>query len=71
MILDDAQRVIKMKRKLLDILCCPTDKYHPLELFVEKEKDDEIIEGCLFCPKCKYAYPIKNMIPELLPCELR
>jgi uncharacterized protein YbaR (Trm112 family) len=59
-----------MKKKLMEILACPIDKYHPLELtiFVEKK---EIVEGLITCPKCLRWYPIRDEIPELLPDELR
>ncbi|MCK5628381.1 Trm112 family protein [Candidatus Bathyarchaeota archaeon] len=59
-----------MKRKLMDILACPIDKQHPLELHVFEEKD-EIVEGLIVCPKCLRWYPIRDEIPEMLPDELR
>ncbi|HII85391.1 TPA: Trm112 family protein [Candidatus Bathyarchaeota archaeon] len=59
-----------MKVKLMDILACPIDKYHPLELHVFEEKD-EIVEGVIVCPKCLRWYPIRDEIPEMLPDELR
>jgi uncharacterized protein YbaR (Trm112 family) len=59
-----------MKRKLMEILACPIDKYHPLELHVFEEKD-EIVEGLIVCPKCQRWYPIRDEIPEMLPDELR
>ena len=59
-----------MKKRLMDILACPIDKYYPLDLKVSKE-DDEIAEGMIVCPKCLRWYPIKDEIPELLPDELR
>jgi uncharacterized protein YbaR (Trm112 family) len=59
-----------MKKKLMDILACPIDKYHPLELHVFEEKD-EIVEGVIVCPKCLRWYPIRDEIPEMLPDELR
>jgi len=59
-----------MKRRLMDILACPIDKYHPLELHVFEEKE-EIVEGMIICPKCMRWYPIKEEIPEMLPDELR
>ncbi len=59
-----------MKRRLIDILACPIDKYYPLELHVFEEKE-EIIEGLILCPKCNRFYPIKEEIPEMLPDELR
>ena len=59
-----------MKLRLMDILACPIDKYHPLELHVFEEKD-EIVEGLIVCPKCLRWYPIRDEIPEMLPDELR
>jgi uncharacterized protein YbaR (Trm112 family) len=59
-----------IKRKLMEILACPIDKHHPLDLFVFKEKN-EIIEGLITCPKCLRWYPIREEIPEMLPDELR
>ncbi|MDH5745915.1 MAG: Trm112 family protein [Candidatus Bathyarchaeota archaeon] len=59
-----------MKRKLLEILACPIDKHHPLELLVFKEKK-EIVEGLIICSKCLRWYPIRDEIPEMLPDELR
>jgi uncharacterized protein YbaR (Trm112 family) len=59
-----------MKKKLMDILACPIDKYHPLELHVFQEKA-EIQEGMIVCPKCSRWYPIRDEIPEMLPDELR
>jgi len=59
-----------MKRKLMDILACPIDKYYPLELYVFEEKA-EIVEGLIICPKCNRFYPIIEEIPHMLPDELR
>jgi uncharacterized protein YbaR (Trm112 family) len=59
-----------MKRKLMDILACPIDKHHPLDLLVFEEKD-EIVEGLIICPTCNRWYPIREEIPEMLPDELR
>lgn len=59
-----------MKRKLMDILACPIDKYYPLELHVFEEKD-EIVEGLITCPKCNRWYPIIDEIPHMLPDDLR
>lgn len=63
-------RVREMKRRLMDILACPIDKYHPLELYVFEE-GNEVIEGIIVCPKCLRWYPIRDGIPEMLPDELR
>jgi uncharacterized protein YbaR (Trm112 family) len=59
-----------MKKQLMDILACPIDKHHPLELHVFEEKE-EIIEGVIICPKCLRWYPIRDEIPEMLPDKLR
>ncbi|MEM1990316.1 MAG: Trm112 family protein [Candidatus Bathyarchaeia archaeon] len=59
-----------MKRRLMDILACPIDKHHPLELYAFEERE-EIIEGIIICPKCLRWYPIRDEIPEMLPDELR
>ena len=60
-----------MNKTMMEILACPIDKNHPLELFEIKEKDDVIIEGAIFCPKCSRFYPIIEEIPIMLPDELR
>jgi len=59
-----------MKKRLMDILACPIDKYYPLELHVFEEKE-EVTEGMIICPKCLRWYPIRDEIPEMLPDELR
>jgi len=58
-----------MKRRLIESLVCPLCKGE-LKLSVEEEKEREIINGSLYCPKCKVNYPIKDTIPNLLPPEL-
>jgi uncharacterized protein YbaR (Trm112 family) len=60
-----------MNKTMMDILACPIDKNHPLELFEIKEKDNIISEGALFCEKCSRFYPIIEGIPIMLPDELR
>jgi uncharacterized protein YbaR (Trm112 family) len=59
-----------MKKKLMDILACPIDKYYPLELHVFAE-NEEIIDGMIICSKCLRWFPIREEIPEMLPDELR
>ena len=56
---------------MIDILACPIDKNHPLELFEINGKEDVISEGAIFCPKCSRFYPIIEEIPIMLPDELR
>jgi uncharacterized protein YbaR (Trm112 family) len=60
-----------MNKKMMDILACPIDKSHPLELHEIKEKDNVVSEGALFCSKCSRFYPIIEEIPIMLPDELR
>jgi len=59
-----------MKRKLMEILACPIDKHHPLDLLVFEEKE-EVIEGLITCRECMRWFPIRDEIPEMLPDELR
>ena len=60
-----------MNKTMMDILACPIDKNHPLELFEINEKDNIVSEGVLFCSKCSRFYPIIEEIPIMLPDELR
>jgi len=60
-----------MNKTMIDILACPIDKSHPLELFEIKERVNVILEGVLFCSKCSRFYPIIEEIPIMLPDELR
>jgi uncharacterized protein YbaR (Trm112 family) len=57
-----------MRRKLLEILCCPICK-GDLTLKVIEENEVEIVEGSLHCGKCLVEYPIIDGIPNLLPPE--
>jgi uncharacterized protein YbaR (Trm112 family) len=50
----------------MDILCCPVCK-EELVLTVEKENENEILEGELLCAVCEVKYPIREGIPNLLP----
>lgn len=70
-----------MKKRLLDIIACPIDKFYPLELFelntrkedcANRETEESVIEeGILWCSQCKRFFPIIDEIPILLPDELR
>jgi len=55
-----------VRRKLLDILCCPVCK-GDLALTVAEENETEILEGILKCSRCGVDYPIHEGIPNLLP----
>ena len=59
-----------MKRELMDILICPVCK-GKLVLSVEKEDEQEIVIGSLYCQKCNERYPIVDAIPNLLPPDQR
>ena len=54
----------------MDILVCPLCK-GPLALSVDKQEDDEIVEGSLSCASCDETFPIEDTIPNMLPPELR
>jgi uncharacterized protein YbaR (Trm112 family) len=56
---------------MINILACPIDKNHPLDLFELNSKEEIVIEGALFCSKCSRFYPILEEIPIMLPDELR
>ena len=60
-----------MQRRLLEILACPIDKYHPLRLIEFETKSEIIITGMLICTQCARFYPIIDEIPVMLPDELR
>ena len=60
-----------MNKTMMNILACPIDKTHPLELFEIKAKNEAVSEGAIFCPKCTRFYPIIEEIPIMLPDELR
>jgi len=49
-------------KELLEIICCPVDKS---DLIYDKKKQT------LTCKKCKFAYPVKDGIPILLPPEMQ
>jgi uncharacterized protein YbaR (Trm112 family) len=59
-----------MKKDLMEILACPVCKGE-LKLKSTEEKDDEVVNGSLYCKKCKFNYPITDYIPNLLPPELQ
>jgi len=57
-----------MKRKYLDILCCP-HCHGKLLPKVTREEDDEVLEGTLTCTACAATYDIKGGIPVMLERE--
>ena len=59
-----------MKKSIMDILVCPKCK-NDLILNINKENNEEIIEGKLTCNSCSEVYPINDGIPNLLPADLQ
>jgi uncharacterized protein YbaR (Trm112 family) len=55
-----------MKRRLMEIICCPVCK-GDLLLSIREENGEEILEGDLNCTACNVMYPIHEGIPDLLP----
>lgn len=65
-----------MKYSLLNYICCPhcpTDSTYLVHPFEEIKNDDdtEIRSGFLICNICHRWFPIRDLIPELLPDHLR
>ena len=59
-----------MNKSLIEILACPVDKHHPLELYGD-EKRGRIKSGALYCSSCGRFYLIIKGIPVMLPDDLR
>lgn len=59
-----------MQHSLMEILACPLCK-GPLELAVEREEEDEVVDGVLSCASCEERYPVTDGIPNLLPPAIR
>lgn len=57
-----------MKRRMMDILCCPQDKCS-LELREESVKQDEVESGVLKCSRCQAEYPIRNCVPRFVDTD--
>ncbi|MEA3203952.1 MAG: uncharacterized protein QOI63_1632 [Thermoplasmata archaeon] len=58
-----------MRKDLLAIVCCPVHKT-PLEASVtRRDEQGDVLEGTLTCAACRFAYPIEEGIPNLLPPE--
>jgi uncharacterized protein YbaR (Trm112 family) len=53
-------------------LCCPIDRYNPLELLVLKNNSGaEVEEGILLCPECGRWFAVCEGIPHLVRDGLR
>lgn len=55
---------------MLDILACPMDGAHPLELHGAGGTGD-VGEGALYCARCSRFFMITGGIPVMLPDDLR
>ena len=60
-----------MNKSMMEILACPIDKAHPLELYEAVSEGGAVAEGALYCPECTRFYMITGGIPVMLPDELR
>lgn len=54
-----------MKKRLLDIICCP-ECHESFSLLNAIEKDSEVTSGSLFCQKCNSQYPILEGLPVII-----
>lgn len=59
-----------MNKSLLEILACPMDKHHPLELYGAGGQEP-VESGALYCTECSRFYLIIDGIPVMLPDDLR
>lgn len=58
-----------MKKSILKILTCPVclPKETVLTFDISEEREEDILEGSLTCPRCEQKYPIKDGIAFLDP----
>ncbi|MBQ3621122.1 MAG: methytransferase partner Trm112 [Methanosarcinaceae archaeon] len=59
-----------MKKNMPGRMVCPVCK-GKLSVRAEKENEDEILSGNLFCPACAVYYPVVDGIPNMLPPDMR
>lgn len=60
-----------MREWALEVLACPNCGHHPFKLIKLRVEAEEIVEGVLYCEKCRTWYPIIDGIPHLLPNKIR
>jgi uncharacterized protein YbaR (Trm112 family)/SAM-dependent methyltransferase len=58
-----------MKRRLLELLCCPMCE-GDVTLTAFREDGEQVTEGMLACAACRRTFPIINSIPRMLPDPL-
>ena len=60
-----------MKKNLITILVCPSDKHSNLDLIEFETNNSDVKSGLLYCIKCIRYYPIINGIPIMVPDNQR
>jgi SAM-dependent methyltransferase len=64
-----------MKKRLLELLCCPDCRREKLDLVIYAASGgngtQEIAEGEIRCLGCRSRFPVINGIPRMLPSPLR
>jgi uncharacterized protein YbaR (Trm112 family) len=63
-----AYKVLRMKRRLLNVLACP-ECAAPFDVEVDSERDGEIESGSLFCRPARHAFPISKSIPRFVESD--
>lgn len=58
-----------MRKDLLAIVCCPVHKTLLEPRVTRQDEHGDVLEGTLTCAACRFAYPIEEGIPNLLPPE--
>ena len=58
-----------MKKWLIEALICPecVDEEIPLTVDSRRQNDEEILEGCLICPRCTSSYEIHDGLAVVVP----
>ena len=60
-----------MKKNLITILVCPSDKHSNLDLIEFETNNSDVKSGLLYCIKCIRYYPIINGIPIMIPDNIK
>lgn len=60
-----------MRVETIEKLCCPFDKSDLTLRIINKDDNDNIMEGIMSCTDCKRVYPIVSGIPIMNPDEYR
>ena len=60
-----------MNLETINKLCCPFDKSDLTLTIINKDDNENVLEGILVCSKCSKVYPIVSGIPIMSPDEYR